>query len=382
MKWIATTNELELFVSQIAQESFVAIDTEFLRETTYWPVLGLIQLATPSASALIDPCAPGLALDTFFELMQRSDIVKVFHAAYQDIEIIYHLSGRLPRTIFDTQIAAMVLGYGESVSYEQLVAKLLKINLDKSLQYTNWLHRPLSERQKEYALADVTYLCDVYLNIKKQLQKAQREEWIKEEMALLTEESLYKKAPEQSYKRIKGRFKPLEFLIVKKLAAWRESHAQTKNLARRRVLKDEVILEVASQKPKTEKEFLNLRSVRHPSQNKYCAEILQLVREALETPQTEWPKMVHPQNLSEDQQAYLELAKLLVKLVAYQNKIAPKLLTNSVELTKLIHGEELEALPVLHGWRKKLVGEKLIALREGRLALTFQNNKITFLENL
>ena len=251
MHLITRQNELDAAISDLSKSDFVTIDTEFIRETTFWPELCLIQLATPDTTALIDPLAPGIDLKPFFQLMANEQVLKVFHAARQDIEIIFHLGDLIPHPVFDTQVAAMVCGFGESVSYDQLVQRITGEQIDKSSRFTDWRHRPLSDKQLTYALADVTHLIDVYRHLKAELEREGRSEWLTEEMEVLTSRSTYDLHPEDAWKRLKMRLrKPIELAVLQQVAAWREREARERNVPRGRVLKDDALYEIAQQQPK------------------------------------------------------------------------------------------------------------------------------------
>ncbi|MFN7104735.1 MAG: ribonuclease D, partial [Pseudorhizobium sp.] len=259
---IETTAALEDACRALAQSDFITIDTEFLRETTFWPQLCLVQMASPTVEVLVDPLAKGLDLAPFFELMANPKVIKVFHAARQDIEIIHHLGGLVPHPIFDTQVAAMVCGFGDSVSYDQLVQRISGAQIDKSSRFTDWSRRPLSDKQLEYAMADVTHLRDVYFFLKEQLEREGRASWLTEEMAILESPGTYDIHPDDAWLRLKSRLrKPQELAILKFVAAWREREARSRNVPRSRVLKDDAIFEIAQQQPKDAEALSRLRTI-------------------------------------------------------------------------------------------------------------------------
>ena len=262
MHVIATQQELEAAIATFEKSDFVTVDTEFIRETTFWPVLCLIQMAAPDATALIDPLAPGIDLAPFFRLMGNEKVVKVFHAARQDVEIVVHLGNLVPHPLFDTQVAAMVCGFGDSVSYDQLVQKVTGTQLDKSSRFTDWRHRPLSNKQLDYALADVTHLIDVYLHLKAELEREGRAHWLNEEMEVLTSRWTYDPDPEDAWKRLKMRLrKPQALAVVQAVAAWREREARERDVPRGRVIKDDAIYEIAQQQPRIEFGCFDSRSL-------------------------------------------------------------------------------------------------------------------------
>ncbi|HEU4986991.1 MAG TPA: ribonuclease D, partial [Rhizobiaceae bacterium] len=244
MELIKTRKELEAVTTELAKSDFVTVDTEFIRETTFWPELCLIQMAAPGITALVDPLAEGMDLTPFFDLMRDETVTKVFHAARQDIEIIFHLGGLIPHPVFDTQVAAMVCGFGDSVSYDQLVQKVTGNRIDKSSRFTDWRHRPLSDKQLEYALADVTHLIDIYLYLREELEREDRAHWLTEEMSVLTARETYDPHPDDAWKRLKMRVrKPIELAVLQHVAAWRDREARERNVPRGRVIKDDAIYE-------------------------------------------------------------------------------------------------------------------------------------------
>src|SRR5690606_20554525 len=292
MNLITKQSDLEAAIAAIAKSDFVTVDTEFIRETTFWPELCLIQMATPETTALIDPLARGIDLKPFFDLMADERVLKVFHAARQDIEIVFHLGGLIPEPVFDTQVAAMVCGFGDSVSYEQLVQQITGARIDKSSRFTDWRRRPLSERQLDYALADVTHLRDVYLHLKSILDRDGREHWVADEMQVLTARATYDIEPDEVWHKLKSRLrKPQELAVLRAVAAWREREARKRNVPRRRVLKDEAIQEIAQQRPEDEKALAELRTTpKGWERSSAAAGLLRTVREALAQPKDEMPK--------------------------------------------------------------------------------------------
>jgi ribonuclease D len=262
MKLISRNDELAEACAKLGRAPFVAVDTEFMREQTFWPRLCLIQMAGNGTEVLIDSLAPGLDLTPLFELMVNERVLKVFHSARQDIEIVHHLARVIPHPIFDTQVAAMVCGFGEAVSYSMLVKRLLNRNLDKTSRFTDWSRRPLSERQLTYALGDVLHLRDLYPKLRAQLDKSERASWLSEEMAVLTDPATYELHPEQAWKRLKMRVKtPKSLAVLMELAAWREREAQTQDVPRSRILKDEALYDIASQAPRTVEDLGSLRTL-------------------------------------------------------------------------------------------------------------------------
>src|SRR5690606_25790097 len=315
---ILTTAALEDACTKLAQSDFITIDTEFLRETTFWPELCLIQMASPSLEVLVDPLAKGIDLKPFFELMANPGVTKVFHAARQDIEIIHHLGNLVPHPIFDTQVAAMVCGFGDSVSYDQLVNKITGTHLDKSSRFTDWSRRPLSDKQLEYALADVTHLRDVYLALKEQLERDGRAGWLTEEMAVLESPGTYDIHPDNAWLRLKSRLrKPTELAILKYIAAWREREARSRNVPRSRVLKDDAIYEIAQQQPKDTEALSRLRTIpKGWERSTSGAGIVEAVNTALALPKDAMPRPPKHNHVPEGTAAAVELLKVLLKLIS------------------------------------------------------------------
>jgi ribonuclease D len=379
MHLITTQDELEAALSELSRSDFVTIDTEFIRETTFWPELCLVQLAAPGVTALVDPLAEGIDLTSFFALMANENVVKVFHAARQDIEIVFNLGGLIPHPVFDTQVAAMVCGFGDSVSYDQLVQKITGARLDKSSRFTDWRHRPLSEKQLEYALADVTYLIEVYQYLKAQLEREDRAHWLNEEMEVLTARETYDPHPDDAWRRLKMRVKkPQELAIVQRVSAWREREARERNVPRGRVLKDDAIFEIAQQAPRDTTALGRLRSTpRGWERSATATALLREVNAALDIPKEELPKLPKYAQQPEGTSAAAELIKVLLKLVAEQQGVAPKVLASSDDIEKIAASGEDADVPAMHGWRREVFGERALSLVRGEIAIKFQNRKIS-----
>jgi ribonuclease D len=382
MRLISTTEELEAAVAELSKSDFVTVDTEFIRETTFWPILCLIQMAAPGVTALVDPMAPGIDLKPFFELMANEKVTKVFHAARQDVEIVFHLGGLIPLPIFDTQVAAMVCGFGDSVSYDQIVQKITGTRLDKSSRFTDWRRRPLSEKQLDYALADVTYLIDVYRHLKDELERENRGHWLKEEMDVLTSRETYDPHPEDAWKRLKMRWrKPQELAVVQHVAAWREREARERDVPRQRVIKDDAVYEIAQQQPRDQSALAKLRMTpKGWERSATAASLLEAVNAALAIPREQLPKPPRPTQSPEGSGAAAELLKVLLKLVAEKEGVAPKVLASSDDLDRIAADGEKADSGALRGWRRAVFGEKALKLVRGELALKFENRKIVVLE--
>jgi len=380
MDLIATTDALAAACARLAKFPFVTVDTEFLRETTYYAKLCLIQMASPAEAVLVDPLAEGMDLAPFYALMADTNVVKVFHSARQDIEIIWQGGGVIPTPLFDTQVAAMVCGYGDSVSYEQLVNDLAKARIDKSSRFTDWSRRPLSEQQLAYALSDVTHLRTVYTALRADLAESGRERWLDEEMAVLTAPSTYDTRPEDAWLRLKGRIKkPREALLLMEVAAWREREARSRNVPRSRVMKDDALIDIAVHAPTTPEALGALRSIPNGfERSRPASEILAAVARGLARD----PKSI---NLGERSRkagsngATIEMLKVLLKAVAENERVAPKILATVDDLEAIALDDEAD-VPALSGWRRQLFGEKALALKAGRLALTVDRGRVRIIE--
>ncbi|WP_105402955.1 ribonuclease D [Neorhizobium sp. T7_12] len=379
---IQTTAALEEACIQLAQSDFITIDTEFLRETTFWPELCLIQMASPTVEVLVDPLAKGLSLKPFFELMANPAVIKVFHAARQDIEIIHHLGNLVPHPIFDTQVAAMVCGFGDSVSYDQLVSRIKDVHIDKSSRFTDWSRRPLSDKQLEYALADVTHLRDVYLFLKAQLEREGRALWLTEEMAVLESPGTYDLHPDDAWARLKSRLrKPTELAVLKFVAAWREREARSRNVPRSRVLKDDAIYEIAQQQPKDVEAMSRLRTIpKGWERSASGTAIIEAVNAALALPKTEMPHAPKHVHVPEGTAAAVELLKVLLKLISDKQGVAAKIIANTDDLERIAAEGEAADVGALHGWRRDLFGETALKLINGGVALRFVNKKVEAVE--
>jgi len=377
MRVILTTAELSESCSSLARHDYVTVDTEFMREQTFWPDLCLIQLAGPDLEVIVDPLAPGIDLKPLYELMADKSVVKVFHAARQDIEIVYSEAGLIPAPIFDTQIAAMVCGFGESVSYVNLVKKVTGRDLDKSSRFTDWSRRPLSEKQLVYALGDVTHLRDIYLHLKKELETTERASWLDEELAELTAPSTYESHPENAWQRLKMRVKNRKSLAVLiEIAAWRERLAQAQDVPRGRILRDEALYDIANQAPTTAEQLSELRTLSEGfSRSQRAKEIIDAVKRGLDRDIKTVPPLNQSQPLSAEATATTELLKVLLKAAAARNRVAPRLIADTSELERIANETEPD-VPALKGWRRQLFGEDALRLKRGELALTLSNGEV------
>ncbi|RUX74101.1 MULTISPECIES: ribonuclease D [unclassified Mesorhizobium] len=378
MHVITTQKELETVLAAFEKSDFVTVDTEFIRETTFWPILCLIQMAAPGVTALIDPLAPDIDLKPFFRLMANEAVVKVFHAARQDIEIIVHLGDLVPHPVFDTQVAAMVCGFGDSVSYDQLVQRITGARLDKSSRFTDWRHRPLSDKQLDYALADVTHLIEVYQHLSAELERENRAHWLNEEMEVLTSRETYDPHPEDAWKRLKMRLrKPQELAIVQGVAAWREREARERDVPRGRVLKDDAIYEVAQQAPRDAAALGKLRTTpKGWERSSTATALLGAVNTALALPKEQMPKLPKSFQPPEGSSAAAELLKVLLRIVAEKEGVASKVLASSDDIDRIAaEGEEAD-VPALQGWRRAVFGEAALKLVRGEIGIKFDKRKI------
>lgn len=356
---------------------YIAVDTEFLRERTYWPKLCLVQLAHGDTVGAVDPLASELTLGPLLELFDDPNIVKVFHSGSQDMEVIYNLFGRLPKSVFDTQIAAAVLGYGEQPGYASLVSSMLDIELDKASQFTDWSRRPLSTRQLDYALSDVTHLCDVYQLLCDQLAERDRRGWVQEEMAALTREDTYKLDPREQYRRIRLRRPSRRVLgILRELAAWREEIASTRDLPRGWVLKDDSLVEIASHAPHTPQELERVRGLPPRfAHGRDGVALLAVVARAEALPDDQLPELPERRPPGRGHENLVALLKALLKLRSDEHAVAPYLLATRDELDQIASGDSGELRPLV-GWRREIFGGDALLLKSGRLALTTENGEV------
>ena len=380
MDLITTTRDLTEACERLARHPFVTVDTEFLRETTYYPLLCVAQMASTEEAVVVDALADGLDLAPFYQLMANEQVLKIFHAARQDIEIVWHQANLIPHPIFDTQVAAMVLGYGDSISYDQLVQRITGDTLDKSYRFTDWSHRPLSAAQVKYAISDVTHLRDVFVALDADLQKRGRADWVGEEMEVLTSPETYRADPEMAWERLKTRVrKPKELAVLMEIAAWREREAQSRDVPRGRVLKDDVLGEIATQAPTTVERLAALRSLpRGFERSKWGQDILAAVARGVARDPKTLPR-IERQRGGGNGAATVELLKVLLRMTSERHAVAAKVIATIDELEQ-IAADDNANVPALHGWRRELFGEKALALKHGRLALAVEDNRVVALE--
>ena len=381
---ITTTEGLAAFCDRAEKAPFVTVDTEFLRERTYYSKLCLVQLAVPGDAeedaVLVDPLAKGISLEPLYQLFRAPGVVKVFHAARQDLEIFYIEGGVIPAPLFDTQVAAMVCGFGEQVGYETLVRKIAKSSLDKSSRFTDWSRRPLTDAQKTYALADVTHLRDIYRYLSDELDKSGRRPWVEEELTVLTSPETYVIQPEDAWKRVKTRTNSGRFLaIVRELAEFRESYAQSKNVPRSRVMKDDALLELASTKPATLQDLSRSRLLLREARRGDIADgILDAVKRGREVPPEDQPKPDRSRDKMQVNPALADLLRVLLKAKSEKLGVAQKLIATSAELDEIAAGMRSGA--ALKGWRRKAFGEDALRLCDGELALKANGQSVEVFE--
>ncbi len=377
MDLITSTETLAAACERLSRHPFVTVDTEFLRETTFWPKLCVVQLASPEEAVLVDALAESMDLSPFYRLMADNAVMKVFHAGRQDIEIIWHQAKIIPAPVFDSQVAAMVLGYGDSISYDQLVHRVTGHSLDKSSRFTDWSRRPLSQAQLAYAMADVTHLRDVYLKLTTDLDSRGRGEWVGEEMHVLTSPATYRQEPETAWERLKSRVrKPRELAVLVEVAAWREREAQARDLPRGRVIKDEVIGEIAIQQPQSHEKLAELRSLpKGFERSRYGDAILEAVKRGVARDPKSLPRIERDKPLPNGAGATVELLKVLLRMTAEQNAVAAKVIATTDDLERIAVDDEAD-VPALKGWRRELFGEKALALKAGRLGLAMEKGRV------
>jgi ribonuclease D len=380
MQPITTTNTLAEVCGRLKRHPFVTVDTEFLRESTYYPKLCVAQIASADEAVVVDALAAGIDLEPLFALMADERVIKVFHAARQDIEICWHAAGLIPSPLVDTQVAAMVLGYGDSIAYDQLVQRITGDSLDKSLRFTDWTRRPLSDAQLAYAISDVTHLRDVYVKLAADLDKQGRTEWMREEMRVLTSPETYRMEPEYAWQRLQTRVrKPKELAVLIEVAAWREREAQTRDVPRGRVLKDDVVGDIAVQAPTTIEKLGNLRSLpRGFERSKWGEAIIEAVKRGLARDPKSLPRIERPKG-APNGQATVELLKVLLRMTAERHGVAAKVIATMDDLDRIAADDHAD-VPALSGWRRELFGEKALALKHGRLALAVERNRVVAVE--
>ncbi len=377
MRLITSTQDLATVCTELARHDFVAVDTEFIREQTFWPKLCLIQLAAPGVEALVDPLAAGIDLAPFYALMAETKVVKVFHAARQDVEIVWSQARTIPTPLFDTQVAAMVCGFGESVSYVNLVKQVLGRDLDKTSRFTDWARRPLTQNQLVYALGDVTHLRDLYPTIKTELESTGRTTWLDEEMAELIDPATYAADPEHAWQRLKLRVKNRKSLaVLMELAAWRERMAQAQDVPRNRILRDEALYDIVNHMPTAPEKLAELRTLSEGfSRSARAKEIVDAVQKGLARDPRTVPPLRSGVPLPAEKVALVDLLRVLLKSCAARNKVAPRLVADGDDLERLAV-EDQPDVPAMRGWRYDMFGAQVEQLKRGELALRIERGQV------
>ena len=380
MDLITTTGDLAAACARLARHPVITVDTEFLRETTYYPLLCVVQMASAEEAVVIDALAEGIDLKPFFDLMANEAVLKVFHAARQDIEIIWHRAGIVPHPVFDTQVAAMVLGYGDSIAYDQLVERVTGHRPDKTHRFTDWSRRPLTAEQIHYAVSDVTHLRDVFAALDADLRKRKRSDWVSEEMEVLTSPSTYDVDPARAWERLRSRVRrPKDLAVLMEVAAWREQEAQTRDIPRSRVLKDDAVGDIATHAPTSLERLANLRSLpKGFERSKWGADIIAAVERGLARDPHTLPKIQQPRNNSNGS-ATVELLKVLLRMTSERYAVASKVIATVDDLERIAADDKAD-VGALHGWRRELFGEAALALKHGRLSLAIAKGRVVQIE--
>ena len=378
MTLITTTNSLSELCNKLKESEYVTVDTEFIREKTYWPDLCLIQVADSKNAAVVDVLSPNINIEPLLNIMHDPKILKVFHAARQDLEIFFKLTNRLPQPLFDTQIAAMVCGFGDSVGYDTLVNKITGKIIDKSSRFTDWSLRPLTQKQIDYALGDVTHLRLVYENLNQHLLEGDRSEWLREEVEKLNDTGIYQTSPPDAWKRIKSRNTNPRFLgVLKELASWREKEAQKKNIPRNHVIKDEALVEIAHSSPKSLKSLNRIRGLGQRTAEGYVGQsLLKAVGVGENIPLNQCPQVPRRPSIPKNIGPITDYLKVLLKMKCDEHGIAQKLIANSADIEKLAAFGSKAGVAAISGWRKNLFGEDAINLIEGRSTIIIEEQKL------
>jgi ribonuclease D len=381
MRIVNSTPDLKALVAELTGAPYLALDTEFMRDQTYWPKLCLIQVASSCVEAIIDPLGDGIELAPFYDLLKSPSVVKVLHAARQDIEIFHHQGGMIPNPLFDSQIAAMVCGFGDAASYETLCRKIAHVEIDKSSRFTDWGRRPLSQKQLDYAVGDVTHLRTIYEFLKRKLEATGRADWVQEEIAALQDPTLYALDPASAWKRLKPRTSNKRFLaMLATLAAWREREAQERDIPRGRVLKDEALTEIAAHPPDNSEALERVRAVPKGFANsRFGRGLMDAIEEGKQARSPEPIEHDRPRRRREPSPAAIDLLKTLLRLRAEAAGVAPRLIANADDIERLAANED-EGVPALRGWRAQVFGNDAIALRKGELAIALEGGEAVVVE--
>ena len=382
MTLITDNDLLASACDRLSNEAYLSVDTEFMREKTYYPRLCLIQISGEKEAVAVDAISPGINLEPVFKLLNDPTITKVFHACRQDMEIFFHLTNNTPKPVFDTQIAAMVCGYGDAISYDKLVKQILGIDIDKSSRFTDWSQRPLSKAQLNYALSDVTHLRKIYEKLKKQLRENGRETWLAEELDFVTSTTTYMIDPEKVWLRLKVRSGRPQFLIlVQAIAAFREREAQRRDVPRNRVLRDDVLLDIAARAPATPEELAKVRSISaNFATSNSGTQILKTISLAKQIPIDKAPKIERTERKNNQGTAVVELLKVLLKMKAEEHNVAQKLIAATADL-EAVAADSMADVAFLKGWRREIFGNDALLLKSGKLGLSIENQSIKINRN-
>lgn len=380
MKILKDSASLKAFCEKLNKAPYITVDTEFLREKTYYSKLCLIQISGPDKdAAAIDVIeAPDIDLEPLLKLFKDKKILKVFHAGRQDLEIFWQLFQTLPEPLFDTQIAAMVCGYGDQIGFNNVVEQVTGDKLDKSQQFTDWSRRPLSDKQLQYALDDVIYLVDVFLYLDKQLIKRNREDWVLEETSNLLDPSLYENDPLEAWQRIKVKSaKPKQLAVLRELAAWREKKAQKKDIPKAHIIRDDTLVDISFHPPKRHEDLNRIRGFpKGHEKGALGQQIFDAAQKGLQTDKKDWPKVERKQVLPKEYQGALEMLKMLLRIRAAENDVAARLIASKEDLEAIAQYREKAETPALKGWRKRIFGDDALKMLEGKVALQLKNNKV------
>ena len=378
MSVLTTSKDVADLCAALEKAPFVTVDTEFMREKTYYPKLCLIQISGPDKNAYaIDPLCDGLDLSPLFDLLDNENVLKVFHAARQDLEIFYNLTGKVVAPVFDTQIAAMVCGYGDSIGYDNLVRSVTGTRIDKSAQFMDWTNRPMSEKQLNYALGDVTHLCDVYVHLRDELEKRDRLSWLFQEEKILRDPATYRVEPYKAWERIKIKSPSRKSLVIlRELAAWREKQAQKRDIPKSWVMRDETLADMASQAPSDKKQLTKIRNIsKDLAGGKVGDQLIGCIKDALKVPKDDWPKVKKKRQLPAHAAATIDILKMLLKIQSSEHEVAAKLIASSADLEEIALDDQAD-VPALQGWRREIFGDDALALKHGKLAIGLEGDRI------
>jgi len=381
MTVITDTKTLNAFIDRARSADFITVDTEFLREKTYWPKLCLVQVATDDEAVAIDPLADGIDLYQLYDLLADENILKVVHSGRQDLEIFWHEGGIIPKPLFDSQIAAMVCGYGDSVGYETLVRKITKQKIDKSSRFSDWTNRPLTAKQIAYALSDVTHLRDIYRSLSKALDENNRTEWMQEELSILMNPRTYNADSSLSWKRLKYRPRNMkEQTRLERLASWREETAKSQNVPRGRVVRDDALGAIISANPSTYNELMSQRGIKGNLPSKYANMILEELEAVNQLSEDQLSPLPSRKQAPDNQVPATDLIRVALKQVADELGVASRLIANSDDLDSFVRNQDIHSLPMMNGWRYKVFGEVAEDILNGRLGLSMKDGQVDFVK--